>query len=61
LQILIQNRAARVLTGSSYDVSSKDVLSQLKWQTLEEPRDNKKAFFMLKKPGKTSEYPAIEV
>ena len=31
----MQNRAARILTGSSYDVSTTDLMRQLKWQTLE--------------------------
>lgn len=31
----IQNRAGRVITGSSYDVRSTDVLNNLKWKTLE--------------------------
>ena len=34
----IQNRAARVITGSSYDVRSTDVLNNLKWKTLETGR-----------------------
>ena len=31
----IQNRAGRVIKGSSYDVRSADVLSNLKWKILE--------------------------
>ena len=30
----IQNRTGRVITGSSYDVTSADVLNNLKWKTL---------------------------
>jgi hypothetical protein len=39
----MQNRAARIVTGSSYDVPSKELLRQLNWETLEERRGNKKA------------------
>ena len=35
LQKKIQNRAGRVITGSSYDIRSADVLNNLKWKTLE--------------------------
>ena len=44
----MQNRAARILTGSSYDVPSKELLCQLNWETLEERRGNKKALLMYK-------------
>ena len=44
----MQNRAARILTGSSSDVPTTDLMRQLKWQTLEERRDNKKALLMRK-------------
>ena len=44
----LQNRAARILTGSSYDVHTTDLLRQLQWQTLEERRGNKKALLMHK-------------
>ena len=37
-----------ILTGSSYDVPTTDLMRQLKWQTLEERRDNKKAPLMHK-------------
>ena len=30
----MQNRAARVITGKSYDVRSKDILQELSWQPL---------------------------
>ena len=39
----IQNRAGRVITGSSYDVRSADVLNNLKWKTLETRRFHAKA------------------
>jgi hypothetical protein len=32
----LQNRAARVITGKSYDVRSKDILEELSWQPLME-------------------------
>ena len=44
----MQNRAARILTGSSYDVPTTDLMRQLEWQTLEDRRDNKKALLMHK-------------
>ena len=44
----IQNRAGRVITGSSYDVRSADVLNNLKWKTLETRRFHTKATLMYK-------------
>ena len=44
----MQNRAARILTGSSYDVPTTDLKRELKWQTLEDRRDHKKALLMHK-------------
>ena len=44
----IQNRAGRVITGSSYDVRSIDVLDNLKWKTLETRRFRAKATLMYK-------------
>ena len=44
----IQNRAGRVITGSSYDVKSSDVLNNLKWKTLETRRFHTKATLMYK-------------
>ena len=41
-----QNRAAQILTGSSYDVPITDLMRQLNWQTLEERIVNKKALLM---------------
>ena len=35
----LQNRAARVITGDTYDVRSVDVLNKLGWKNLEERRD----------------------
>ena len=34
----LQNRAARVVTGDSYDIRSKDILNKLGWKNLEERR-----------------------
>ena len=44
----IQNRAWRVITCSSYDVRSADVLNNLKWKTLETRRFHTKATHMYK-------------
>ena len=44
----IQNRAGRVITGSSYDVRSTDVLNNLKWKTLETRRFHTKATLIYK-------------
>ena len=55
----MQNRTARVITGKSYDVRSKDILQELRWQPLMERWGNNKAIFMHKDangeyPGKIS-------
>ena len=34
----LQNRAARVITGDSYDIRSKDISNKLRWKNLEERR-----------------------
>ena len=44
----MQNRAARVITGKSYDVRSKDILQELSWQPLMGRWGNNKAIFMHK-------------
>ncbi len=44
----LQNRAARVITGKSYDIRSKDILEELSWQPLMERWGNNKAIFMHK-------------
>lgn len=43
-----QSRAARVITGTSYDVRSVDVLDTLGWQTLDVRRSQNKSIFMYK-------------
>ena len=43
-----QNRAARVITGSTYDIRSIDVLDQLGWETLEQKRNYTKSMLMYK-------------
>ncbi len=43
-----QAGAARVITGKSYDVRSKDILEELSWQPLMERWGNNKAIFMHK-------------
>lgn len=44
----LQNRAARVITQSDYDVRSVDILKKLKWDNLEERRFKHKACAMYK-------------
>ena len=44
----MQNRAARVITGKSYEVRSDDILRELSWQPLVERRNDNKAVFMYK-------------
>jgi hypothetical protein len=38
----LQSRAARVITGSSYEISSENILSELNWLPLEDRFRNKK-------------------
>ena len=42
----LQNRAARVITRSSYDISSCSLLDELKWETLSSNRLKQKAILM---------------
>ena len=42
----IQNRAARIITGESYEIRSSDLLRKLNWPNLKERRSHKKAIFM---------------
>ena len=44
----VQNRAGRIIKGSSYDVRSADVLNNLKWQTLDTRRFHTKATLIYK-------------
>ena len=44
----LQNRAARVMTRSSYEVSSASLLSELGWNVLEKNRVKHKAILMYK-------------
>ena len=39
-----QSRAARVLTGASYDIRSADLIDSLSWQTLDDRRRRAKSF-----------------
>ena len=39
-----QSRAARVLTGASYDIRSADLIDSLFWQTLDDRRRCAKSF-----------------
>ena len=43
-----QNRAARVITGSTYDVRSIDMLNYLGWETLEQRCNYTKSMLMYK-------------
>lgn len=43
-----QSRAARVITGASYDIRSVDVLDSLSWETLDVKRCYNKSVFMYK-------------
>ena len=43
-----QNRAARVITGSTYDIRSSDLLEKLNWKSLEERRKYLKSIFIFK-------------
>ena len=44
----LQNRAARVITGDKWEIRSKDVLSKLNWQPLNQIRLVKTLLFMRK-------------
>ena len=44
----LQNRAARVITGATYETRSHDVLKELHWQPLKERLKHKKLLFMRK-------------
>ncbi len=43
-----QSRAARVITGATYNVRSTDILTTLSWETLDNRRKKSKAVFMYK-------------
>ena len=44
----IQNRAALVISGANYDIRSAALLTNLRWELLEERRNCLKAVFMFK-------------
>ena len=44
----LQNRAARIITGKTYDVSSDDVLKELNWEPLKQRYKINKTIFMHK-------------
>ena len=53
----LQNRAARIITRSSWEIRSKDILTSLNWETLEKRRLKLKKKFMFKKlNGKAPKY-----
>ena len=41
----LQNRAAQVITGSSYEINSENILRELDWLPLKDRFRNKKAMF----------------
>ena len=44
----LQNRAARVLTGSTLDIRSVDALNMLGWESLDQRRNYTKSIYMYK-------------
>ena len=44
----LQNRAARIITGDTYDIRSKQILEKLDWKPLEERREDKLKKYMRK-------------
>jgi hypothetical protein len=44
----LQNRAARVITGSTFDIRSVDVLNMLGWESLDQRRNYTKSIYMYK-------------
>ena len=44
----LQSRAARVITGANYEISSTDILNQLQWPTLDSRRSRAKSILMYK-------------
>ena len=44
----LQNRAARVITGDTYEIRSTDILKKLNWKTLEERRKEQKLAYVAK-------------
>ena len=47
----IQNHAARIIAGLSYEIISADVLEALGWETLESRRQRMKSVFLYKIPN----------
>ena len=43
-----QNRAAKVITGATYDIRSSDILENLNWKPLEERRNHLKSTYIYK-------------
>jgi hypothetical protein len=44
----LQNRAAIVITGSTFDIRSVDVLNMLGWESLDQRRNYTKSMYMYK-------------
>ena len=42
----MQNRAARIITGKSYEIRTSELLKELNWQTLEERRESGRFTFI---------------
>ena len=57
-KLILQNRAARVITGADYRMatSTSDILSKLGWSSLKQKRNKQKALMMFKMNGMTSAY-----
>ena len=57
----LQNRAARVITGRTYETRSKDVLKELNWQPLNERLKRKIYIFMHKIKNNVIPHSVIEM
>ena len=44
----LQNRAARVITGDTYEIRSTEIFKKLNWKTLEESRKEQKLAYVAK-------------
>ena len=44
----LQSRAARIITGDTYDIRSRQILERLGWKTLEERREDKLKKYVIK-------------
>ena len=44
----LQNRAARIISGDTYEVRSHEILNKLRWKTLEELREQQMTNYVTK-------------